>query len=88
MQFDPSFTFQSPLPVQSVPVFEGIPGSSFRPSTPPITLPFDFVNGTFHHGAASSGDATGSLSLPERPKKADTSSQVNVAIVSLFAQAP
>ncbi|KAH7664235.1 hypothetical protein IHE45_14G107800 [Dioscorea alata] len=69
-QFDPSFTFPSPLPVQSVPVFEGIPGSSFRPSTPPITLPFDFVNGTFHHGAATSGDATGSLSLPERPKKA------------------
>ncbi|KAJ0969108.1 hypothetical protein J5N97_021985 [Dioscorea zingiberensis] len=68
-QFDPSFVFQSPLPVQPVSVFEGIPGSSFRPSTP-ITLPFDFGSGTFHHGAASSGDATGSFSLSERPKKA------------------
>lgn len=63
LQVDPSLTIQSPIPGHSGSVFGRMPGQNFQPIVPPVNAPFGSGIGTFP------GDAYGSSSVSDRPKK-------------------
>ncbi|KAL4193419.1 hypothetical protein AMTRI_Chr06g176810 [Amborella trichopoda] len=71
-QFDPTFLPPAhPLPGHPQQMFGRIPGPNFRPNIPPISSPFGLNAGAaLPPGSVFPGDANGTFSTSERPKKA------------------